>query len=74
VVYDPFHGSGSTLIACEQLHRHCRACELDERYVDVQVRRWMSWMQRHGLPFEVMLNGQPAGEKLEMLRQQEKDV
>ncbi len=40
VVLDPFGGSGTTLIACEQLGRSCRMLELDGRYCDVVVRRW----------------------------------
>ncbi len=40
VVLDPFGGSGSTLIACEQLGRACRLLELDPRYCDVVVNRW----------------------------------
>ena len=39
VVLDPFGGSGSTLIACEQTDRVCRMIELDEKYCDVIVRR-----------------------------------
>jgi DNA modification methylase len=39
-VYDPFVGSGSTLIAAERLKRRCFAMELDPGYVDVVVRRW----------------------------------
>ena len=40
VVLDTFGGSGSTLIACEQLNRKCRMCELDPHYCDVIVKRW----------------------------------
>lgn len=40
VVLDPFGGSGSTLMACEQLGRRGRLIELDPRYVDVICRRW----------------------------------
>lgn len=40
VVYDGFGGSGSTLIACEQLNRTCYMMELDPKYCDVIVRRW----------------------------------
>ncbi len=40
VVLDPFGGSGTTLIACEQLGRSCRMLELDGRYCDVVIRRW----------------------------------
>lgn len=40
LVFDGFGGSGSTLIACEQLGRRCYTCELDERYCDVIIQRW----------------------------------
>ena len=39
-VLDLFGGSGSTLIACEQLNRNCYICELDEHYCDVIIQRW----------------------------------
>jgi site-specific DNA-methyltransferase (adenine-specific) len=39
-VFDPFGGSGSTLIACEQLDRTCYMMELDPKYCDVIVKRW----------------------------------
>ena len=39
-VYEPFSGSGTTIIACEQLGRRCFAIEIEPRYVDVAVRRW----------------------------------
>ena len=40
LVLDLFGGSGSTLIACEQLKRKCYMCELDEHYCDVILTRW----------------------------------
>lgn len=40
IVIDPFGGSGSTLIACEEVNRAARLLELDERYCDVIVARW----------------------------------
>lgn len=46
VVLDPFGGSGSTLIVCEQLGRACRMMELDPRFVDVIVRRWQTFTGR----------------------------
>lgn len=41
VVLDPFGGSGSTLIACEQTDRICRIIELDEKFCDVIVNRYI---------------------------------
>ena len=41
IVLDPFGGSGSTLIACEQTDRICHMIELDEKYTDVIVKRYI---------------------------------
>jgi site-specific DNA-methyltransferase (adenine-specific) len=38
---DPFLGSGSTLIACEQTGRICYGIELDEKFMDVIVKRYI---------------------------------
>lgn len=40
IILDPFGGSGSTLIACEQLDRICYMAELDEKYATVILERW----------------------------------
>ena len=40
IVLDVFGGSGSTLIACEQLDRTCYMMELDPKYCDVIIKRW----------------------------------
>jgi DNA modification methylase len=39
-VYEPFSGSGTTIIACEQLGRKCRAIEISPGYVAVALQRW----------------------------------
>lgn len=39
-VYEPFLGSGTTLIACENLNRRCRAIEISPAYVAVALERW----------------------------------
>lgn len=40
VIYDPFLGSGTTIIACETEERHCYGLEIDPQYCDVVVARW----------------------------------
>lgn len=42
-VYDPFVGSGTTLIACEHLNRRCRAIEISPVYVAVILERWLKY-------------------------------
>lgn len=49
LVYDPFGGSGSTLMACEQSNRHCRMIELDPRFCDVIVKRWQTYTEQQAL-------------------------
>jgi DNA modification methylase len=43
IVLDPFAGSGTTLIACENLDRSARVIELDPIYADVILRRWQQY-------------------------------
>ena len=52
-ILDLFGGSGSTLIACEQLNRKCYMCELDEHYCDVIIDRWERFTGREA----VLING-----------------
>ena len=40
LVFEPFSGSGTTIVACEETKRACFAIELDPKYVDVAVLRW----------------------------------
>jgi len=42
-VYDPFLGSGTTLIAAEQERRVCFGMDVDPLYVDLTVRRWQDF-------------------------------
>ena len=48
ITYDPFLGSGTTLIAAEQLGRRCFGIEIEPRYVDVaeSIRRWQEFTGR----------------------------
>ena len=43
IVLDNFGGSGSTLITCEQLGRVCKTMELDPKYADVIIKRWLKF-------------------------------
>ena len=60
LVLDPFGGSGTTLIACEQSKRICYMVELDEKYCDVIVKRYIELVgsadnvtvQRDGLTYK----------------------
>ena len=49
VVLDPFAGSGSTVIACENTGRLGRAVEIDPRYVDAIVIRWQTYTGRRAV-------------------------
>lgn len=42
-VYEPFSGSGTTIIAAEMLGRSCHAIELNPLYVDIAVKRWQTF-------------------------------
>jgi DNA modification methylase len=58
LVYEPFAGSGSTLIAAESVGRVCCAIEIDPRYCDVIVKRWqdltgdLAVLEQNGRRFE----------------------
>ncbi len=57
LIADPFLGSGSSLIAAEQMHRVLYGCELDPCYVDVEITRWIHWMEKEGKRWSIRLNG-----------------
>jgi len=41
MVYEPFSGSGTTIVACENLGRSCRAIEINPGYVAIAIQRWV---------------------------------
>ena len=45
-VYDPFLGSGTTLIAAELTGRRCFGMELNPEFVDIAIRRWQGYTGR----------------------------
>ena len=48
-IYEPFSGSGTTIIAAEETGRKCCAIELSPAYVDVAVRRWQEFTGRDAI-------------------------
>jgi DNA modification methylase len=52
IVYEPFSGSGTTIIACEKLDRRCYAMEIEPRYVDVAIRRWEAFTGKQAVVIE----------------------
>lgn len=60
IVLDPFGGSGSTLIACEQMSRNCYTLELDPKYCDVIGKRFYQNFPEN----EIKLNGNPINPEL----------
>jgi DNA modification methylase len=58
LVADLFLGSGSTLIAAEQTKRRCYGIELEEKYCDVIVTRWVKMMESNNKEYVVKRNGE----------------
>jgi DNA modification methylase len=58
VILDLFGGSGSTLIACEKSKRICRSIELDEKYCDVIVKRYIKFCITNNISVSVKRNGE----------------
>jgi len=78
IVLDPFLGSGSTLISCEQTNRICYGIELDEKFVDVIVKRYIEqagssdkvFVIRDGreIPFEEVAGSTENTEELDTVK------
>ena len=60
-VLDAFLGSASTLIACEQLNRSCFGIEMEPKFVDVAVKRYLQLKKDDGSDVYVIRNGQKIG-------------
>ncbi|MDE2103586.1 MAG: site-specific DNA-methyltransferase [Patescibacteria group bacterium] len=68
-VYEPFSGSGTTIIAAEMMKRRCLAIELSPAYVDVAVRRWQEFtkqtatLEGDGRTFDEIAKERAKGER-----------
>ena len=49
IIYEPFSGSGTTIIAAESCRRRCFAVELNPEYVDMAVKRWQEYTGRSAI-------------------------
>lgn len=58
IVVDLFGGSGSTLITCEQLNRVCYMMELDEKYCDIIIQRYINYRLDNNLDVDIKVNGE----------------
>ena len=67
LIYEPFCGSGTTLIAAETVGRRCFALELDPAYCDVIIKRWQQFtgqvavLDGDGRPFDEIAAGRAGG-------------
>jgi DNA modification methylase len=52
LIVDPFGGSGSTLIASEQLNRQCYMMELEPKYCDVIIERWQNLTKKEAIRYD----------------------
>jgi DNA modification methylase len=72
LVFDPFGGSGTTLIAAEKTGRHASLIELDPKYVDVIVRRWQEFtgetavLESSGQSYDALKSGETMSVHAEM--------
>lgn len=57
IILDLFLGSGTTIIASEQTGRVCYGIEMDEKYCDTIIRRYLRFMKQYGLPVCIKKNG-----------------
>jgi DNA modification methylase len=62
LVYDPFLGSGTTLIAAEQYKRKCYGIELSPAYCDIIVKRWIAFRKKAGKDCPITKNGEKTEE------------
>jgi DNA modification methylase len=57
IILDIFLGSGTTIIAAEQTNRICYSIEVDPKYCDLSIRRYLRFMKNHNIPAVITRNG-----------------
>lgn len=57
IILDLFLGSGTTIVAAEQTGRVCFGQEMDEKYCDTIIRRYLRFMKQYGHPVTIKRNG-----------------
>ncbi len=63
LILDVFLGSGTTLVASEQTNRICFGCELDPKYVDLTIKRYLKFQKQYGKKVLIKKNGIELSEK-----------
>ena len=71
IVLDPFLGSGSTLIACEEINRSCFGVEIEPKFVDVAVKRYVHYRNSQTEDVYLMRDGQRMSFEEAMAEMQE---
>lgn len=64
-VYEPFSGSGTTIIAAEQTGRSCHAIEINPEYVDIAIKRWQEYTGKEAVHEEKSMKYNDMLEKQE---------
>jgi DNA modification methylase len=59
IVFDPFSGSGTTLMACEQLNRISYGLEIEPKYCQLIINRFERYCIEHKKKFDCKINGKP---------------
>ncbi len=58
IILDTFVGSGTTIVASEQTNRKCYCCEMDPKYVDLSIKRYLRFMKQYGRSVSIKRNGE----------------
>ena len=66
-IYEPFLGSGTTLIAAESTGRVCYGIEIDPVFVDVVIRRWQAFTGQHAVRWMDSMTFDDAAEQIDAL-------